>query len=47
MFAMRGNVLALAVGVIIGGAPPRMPVTFLEKNLQANGSVVIPKVLQP
>ena len=28
-------------------APPRMLIAFLENNLQANGSVVIPKVLQP
>ena len=28
-------------------APPRMLIAFLENNLQADGSVVIPKVLQP
>ena len=29
------------------GAPPRMLIAFLENNLQSDGSVVIPKVLQP
>ena len=28
-------------------APPRMLIAFLENNLQADGSVLIPKVLQP
>ena len=28
-------------------APPRMLIAFLENNLQADGSVAIPKVLQP
>ena len=28
-------------------APPRMLIAFLENNLQSDGSVVIPKVLQP
>ena len=28
-------------------APPRMLIAFLENNLQADGSVTIPKVLQP
>ena len=28
-------------------APPRMLIAFLENNLQADGSVKIPKVLQP
>ena len=28
-------------------APPRMLIAFLENNLQADGSVRIPKVLQP
>ncbi len=28
-------------------APPRMLIAFLENNLRADGSVVIPKVLQP
>ena len=28
-------------------APPRMLIAFLENNLQANGNVKIPKVLQP
>ncbi|NBI67074.1 serine--tRNA ligase [Pseudoflavonifractor sp. 60] len=28
-------------------APPRMLIAFLENNLQADGSVIIPKVLQP
>lgn len=28
-------------------APPRMLITFLENNLQADGSVAIPKALQP
>ncbi len=28
-------------------APPRMLIAFLENNLQADGTVVIPKVLQP
>ena len=28
-------------------APPRMLIAFLENNLQADGSVVIPKVLRP
>ena len=28
-------------------APPRMLIAFLENNLQANGTVLIPKVLQP
>ncbi|MCD8085992.1 MAG: serine--tRNA ligase [Clostridiales bacterium] len=28
-------------------APPRMLIAFLENNLQAGGTVVIPKVLQP
>ena len=28
-------------------APPRMPIAFLENNLQADGSVKIPEVLRP
>ena len=28
-------------------APPRMLIAFLENNLQADGSVVIPEVLRP
>ena len=28
-------------------APPRMLIAFLENNLQADGSVKIPEVLQP
>ena len=28
-------------------APPRMLIAFLENNLQPDGSVLIPKVLQP
>ncbi|HIY19198.1 MAG TPA: serine--tRNA ligase, partial [Candidatus Blautia avistercoris] len=28
-------------------APPRMLIAFLENNLQADGTVKIPKVLQP
>lgn len=28
-------------------APPRMLIAFLENNLQADGSILIPKVLQP
>ena len=28
-------------------APPRMLIALLENNLQADGSVKIPKVLQP
>ena len=28
-------------------APPRMLIAFLENNLQADGSVVIPQVLRP
>ena len=28
-------------------APPRMLIALLENNLQADGSVLIPKVLQP
>ncbi|MDD6490761.1 MAG: serine--tRNA ligase, partial [Firmicutes bacterium] len=28
-------------------APPRMLIAFLENNLNADGSVNIPKVLQP
>lgn len=28
-------------------APPRMLIAFLENNLQADGSVLIPKALQP
>ena len=28
-------------------APPRMLIAFLENNLQADGSVTIPTVLQP
>ena len=28
-------------------APPRMLIAFLENNLQEDGSVLIPKVLQP
>lgn len=28
-------------------APPRMLIAFLENNLQSDGSVKIPKVLQP
>ena len=28
-------------------APPRMLIAFLENNLRADGSVAIPKVLQP
>lgn len=28
-------------------APPRMLITFLENNLQADGSILIPEVLQP
>ena len=28
-------------------APPRMLIAFLENNLQADGSVRIPEVLQP
>ena len=28
-------------------APPRMLIAFLENNLQADGTVLIPKVLQP
>lgn len=28
-------------------APPRMLIAFLENNLQADGTVNIPKVLQP
>ena len=28
-------------------APPRMLIAFLENNLQADGSVKIPKALQP
>ena len=28
-------------------APPRMLIAFLENHLQADGSVTIPKVLQP
>lgn len=28
-------------------APPRMLIAFLENNLQANGSILIPEVLQP
>ncbi len=28
-------------------APPRMLIAFLENNLQSDGSVIIPKVLQP
>ena len=28
-------------------APPRMLIAFLENNLQADGSVKVPKVLQP
>ena len=28
-------------------APPRMLIAFLENNLQADGSVLIPEVLRP
>ena len=28
-------------------APPRMLIAFLENNLQADGSIRIPEVLQP
>jgi len=28
-------------------APPRMLIAFLENNLQADGSIKIPQVLQP
>ena len=28
-------------------APPRMLIAFLENNLQADGTVLIPEVLQP
>ena len=28
-------------------APPRMLIAFLENNLQADGSILIPEVLQP
>ena len=28
-------------------APPRMLIAFLENNLQPDGTVLIPKVLQP
>ena len=28
-------------------APPRMLIALLENNLQVDGSVLIPKVLQP
>ena len=28
-------------------APPRMLIAFFENNLQADGSVLIPKALQP
>ena len=28
-------------------APPRMLIAFLENNLNADGSISIPKVLQP
>ena len=28
-------------------APPRMLIALLENNLQADGSVLVPKVLQP
>ena len=28
-------------------APPRMLIAFLENNLQADGSVKVPKALQP
>ena len=28
-------------------APPRMLIAFLENNLQADGTVVIPEVLRP
>ena len=28
-------------------APPRMLIAFLENNLQADGSVLVPEVLRP
>ena len=40
------GVLLLQSGVTCA-APPRMLIAFLENNLQPDGTVLIPKVLQP
>ncbi len=42
----NGNYLAHTLNNTVV-APPRMLIAFLENNLQADGSVKIPKVLQP
>ena len=42
----KGNYLAHTLNNTVV-APPRMLIAFLENNLRENGSVAIPKVLQP
>ena len=42
----KGNYLAHTLNNTVV-APPRMLIAFLENNLRADGSVAIPKVLQP
>ena len=42
----HGNYLAHTLNNTVV-APPRMLIAFLENNLQADGSVLVPKALQP
>ena len=42
----KGSYFAHTLNIIVV-APPRMLIAFLENNLQADGSVKIPEVLQP